>query len=63
MQEGKLLGLGDFVKSYKESDPGAFASEEDGKMPVFSRGTSGGTGTNADASLRAAFGLPAEKSN
>lgn len=63
LQEGKLLGLEDFVKSYKESDPGAFASEEDGKMPVFSRGTSGGSSTNADASLRAAFGLPAEKSN
>lgn len=28
LQDGKLLGLDDFVKSYKESDPGAFAKED-----------------------------------
>lgn len=30
LQDGKLLGLDDFVKSYRESDPGAFVKEDDG---------------------------------
>lgn len=38
LQDGKLLGLEDFVKSYKESDPDAFAPE-DGKLPTFVRGS------------------------
>lgn len=29
LQEGKLLGFDDYVKAYKESDPGTFAKEED----------------------------------
>lgn len=29
LQDGKLLGLDDFVKAYKESDPGAFVKEDD----------------------------------
>ena len=62
LQEGKLLGLDDFVKEYKESDPGAFAPDEEDKTPVFSRGTSGGGAPGASAAIRAAFGLP-EKSN
>ena len=37
VQEGKMLGFEDYVKSYRESDPGAFLPE-DGKMPVFVRG-------------------------
>lgn len=28
VQEGKLLGFDDYLKSYKESDPGAFAQEK-----------------------------------
>lgn len=28
LQEGKLLGFDDYLKSYKESDPGAFAPEK-----------------------------------
>ena len=28
LQEGKLLGFEDYLKSYKESDPGAFAPEK-----------------------------------
>lgn len=28
VQEGKLLGFDDYLKSYKESDPGAFAPEK-----------------------------------
>ncbi len=60
LQEGKLLGLEDFVKGYKENDPGAFAAEEGEKIAVITRGTGGGDGstTSADAALRAAFGLP-----
>lgn len=41
VQEGKLLGLDDYVKSYRQSDPGAFLPENDGKMPVFVRGSGG----------------------
>ena len=42
LQEGKLLGLEDFVKSYRESDPDAFVPENDSKTPVAVRGTAGG---------------------
>lgn len=60
LQEGKLLGLDDFAKTYKETDPGAFAS--DGKPPMFSSNTPGPqnqtpTGNEkANAALREAFG-------
>ncbi len=39
LQDGKLLGLDDFTKAYKETDPAAFAPEGVGKMPVATRGT------------------------
>ena len=56
---GKLLGLEDFAKTYKESDPDAFLPENDDKTPVATRGGGGGGPTQgADAALRAAFGLP-----
>lgn len=59
LQEGKLLGLEDFSKTYKESDPDAFLPENDDKTPVATRGGGGGGPTpGADAALRAAFGLP-----
>lgn len=59
LQEGKLLGLEDFAKTYKESDPDAFLPENDEKTPVVTRGGGGGGPTlGADAALRAAFGLP-----
>jgi len=62
LQEGKLLGLEDFRKTYQESDPGAFVSEEDDKTPTFSRGGGGGgSSLGADAALRAAMGLPEKK--
>lgn len=58
IQEDQLLGLDDFVKKYRESDPGAFVSEE--KPPVFSGPTPGpaGAGTakdQANAAFRAIF--------
>lgn len=57
LQEGKLLGLADFQKSYQESDPAAFL-QEGSKTPVATRGTGGaGGGTPAPDALRAAFGL------
>lgn len=59
LQEGKLLGMEDYVKQYKESDPDAFAPEDD-KTPVAVRGGSG-TGPMTDAALRAAMGLPPDK--
>lgn len=59
LQEGKLLGLEDFTKGYQESDPGAFVPENDGKLPVATRGGGGGgPALGAGAALRAAFGLP-----
>lgn len=57
--DGKLLGLDDFTKSYKESDPSAFSSEDDGKNPMFAKNTTTQSGgVSPDAALRAAFGLP-----
>lgn len=61
LQEGKLLGLDDYVKTYKEQDPGAFAPDNDEKTPVAVKGGGGGSPLGSDAALRAAFGLPAEK--
>lgn len=61
LQEGKLLGLDDYVKTYKEQDPGAFAPDNDPKTPVAVKGGGGGPTLGSDAALRAAFGLPAEK--
>lgn len=58
MQDGKLLGLADFIKGYKEADPDAFAPEG-GKVPVATRGTGSGAELGKDAALREAFGLPA----
>lgn len=62
LQEGKLLGMEDFTKAYQEADPGAFVPEDDGKTPVFTRGTGGGGGNAGGglSALRAAAGLPAE---
>lgn len=58
LQDGKLLGLEDFTKSYMESDPEAFLSENDGKDPYAVRGSGGGGSLmGGDAALRAAFGL------
>ena len=61
LQEGKLLGLEDFTKSYQETDPGAFVPENDDKTPVAVRGTGAGLGSDPTAALRAAMGLPTEK--
>ena len=61
LQDGKLLGLDDYVKEYKEADPDAFAPENDGKTPTFVKGGSGGAGVGDDAALRAAFGLTDKK--
>lgn len=62
LQDGKLLGLEDFKKTYQETDPDAFAPEGDDKTPVVTRG-SGGSGATlgADAALRAAMGLSTTK--
>lgn len=58
VQEGKLLGMEDFIKAYKETDPGAFVPEgADEDPPIFARGGGGGGPTAADAALRSAFGL------
>lgn len=58
MQEGQLLGLEDFVKQYRENDPGAFVSDE--KPPIFSGPTPGPSGGStakdqANAAFRAIF--------
>lgn len=53
VQDEKLLGLDDFVKQYRENDPGAFASEE--KPPAFSGPTPGPSGGTAKDQANAAF--------
>ena len=60
LQDGKLLGLDDFKKTYQESDPNAFSGDK--PAPQFSAaapGPSAGTLTGndkANAALREAFG-------
>lgn len=47
LEDGKLLGFDDYVKAYKETDPGAFALETPppdkppADTPYFSKGTGG----------------------
>lgn len=57
IQEGKLLGLEDFTKGYKEADPGAFASAEPAPTFTIGGGQKSQAGTASDSALRAAFGL------
>ena len=57
--DGTLLGFDDYVKSYKQTDPGAFAPE--GGLPRVSGSATGTPATpttkeQASAALRAAFG-------
>lgn len=59
LQEGKLLGMDDFVKAYQIDDPDAFMAEDNDHIPMATRGGGGGGNTlGAGAALRAAFGLP-----
>ena len=59
LEDGKLLGLDDYVKTYRETDPDAFAVEED--TPHFVSRTRGGGGGSFSAALRAAMGLENKK--
>lgn len=61
LEDGKLLGLEDFTKTYREADPGAFTPEDDGKTPVFTKGGTGGNPMGGNDALRAAFGLSTDK--
>lgn len=56
-ENGKLLGLDEFVAGYKESDPDAFVSEEGGVPFAVKGGSSGNSGSAKPSALRAAFGL------
>ncbi|MBS7225377.1 MAG: phage scaffolding protein [Clostridiaceae bacterium] len=54
VQDGKLLGLDDFVKTYKEADPSAFASET--PPPQFTKpGTPQMRTTNGQAEVDAFY--------
>ena len=57
LQDGKLLGLDDFTKGYKESDPGAFAPDEPTPTITVGGGQKTQIGSTFDAELRKAFGL------
>lgn len=57
LQDGKLLGLDDYVKGYRDSDPGAFAPEDPAPVITVGSGQKSTAGTVPEASLRAAFGL------
>lgn len=56
VQDGKLLGMEDFVKAYKETDPNAFDSGE--PAPHVVGKTGGGSTGDPSSALRAAMGLP-----
>lgn len=49
LQEGKLLGFDDYLKSYKESDPGAFAPEK--AVPTVTVGSKGQAPATSNQSL------------
>lgn len=57
IQDGKLLGLEDFTKGYKEADPGAFASDDPTPSFTTGSGQKPQSGAASDSALRAAFGL------
>ena len=57
IQEGKLLGLEDFTKGYKEADPGAFAPDDPKPSFTTGSGQKSQAGAVSDSALRAAFGL------
>lgn len=58
LQEGKLLGLEDFVSAYREVDPNAFAEEGEKIPQIVAGGTGGGQVSSArDNLLRSAMGL------
>ena len=56
LQDGALEGLDEFTETFRQNDPAAFVSEQEDKMPVFSR-MSGSLESDPDAALKAAFGL------
>lgn len=57
----KLIGSDDFIKTYRETDPDAFAPEGGGDtQPRIVSHTRGG-GLAADAAMRSAFGLSPQK--
>lgn len=60
LEDGKILGFDDFVTSYKEQDPNAFAKEEDKNDSGVSVNTGGDHSNNNSSEnneLRKAFGL------
>ena len=63
MDGEKLLGLDDQIEALKKSDAYLFETEEKQGGMKFDSGKEhkNDPGAGADASMRAAFGLPAEK--
>ena len=58
-EDGKFLGSDDFFKNLKESDPSAFATEEDTSTQVkLGGGVQGQGATNEMDAMRIAMGLP-----
>lgn len=49
LQDGKLLGFEDYLKSYRESDPGAFAPEKE--TPTITVGSKGQTPATSSQSF------------
>lgn len=62
LEDGKILGFDDFVASYKEQDPNAFAKEEKSSdnngVSVNTGGDHSGNPGSNNNELRKAFGLP-----
>lgn len=59
VQDGKLMGLDDYVAAYQEADPQAFVPEGQ-KQPLVTAGGGGAVTPTFESSLRAAFGLKAD---
>lgn len=58
LEEDKLLGYDDYVKSYQESDPNAFAKEEaPAGIPANTGGEHGTQPTDDDAKINAIMGI------
>ena len=68
VENGKLMGLGDWIEEYRKNDPNAIVDKDaDGNKAKFTDPMNPNAGPDADLAeenkMRAAFGLPPKKGN
>jgi hypothetical protein len=68
VENGKLMGLGDWIEEYRKNDPNAIVDKDaDGNKAKFTDSMNPNAGPDADLAeenkMRAAFGLPPKKGN